>query len=69
MIIFGKRNKDKNLKRGKKPDIITRGTRPVFGVELKDAVQNDLSFDGVPIPAVVRYSIDYVVEKGFMYLN
>lgn len=68
MSIFGKRNKDKkdiklNNKKSSSNNVV-KSDRQVFGVELKEAVQNDLSFDGIPIPAVVRYSIDYVVAKG-----
>uniref|UniRef100_A0A914V1B3 Rho-GAP domain-containing protein n=2 Tax=Plectus sambesii TaxID=2011161 RepID=A0A914V1B3_9BILA len=39
-------------------------TRPVFGVPLADAVSNNRSHDGVPLPAVIRQCLDFVTEHG-----
>ena len=37
---------------------------PVFGVPLTEAVTNNRSHDGIPLPVVFRLCIDYVIAHG-----
>jgi len=71
-MLFGKKNKEKKLsKQGSRSDSLDRnqgtqgsGSRPVLGVKLGLAVKNNRSYDGIPIPAVVRQCVDYVESEG-----
>ena len=38
--------------------------KPIFGVPLATAVERSKSHDGVPLPIVVRETIDYIEEFG-----
>lgn len=72
MMLFGKKNKEKKLsKQSSRSDSLDRnqgtqgvGSKPVLGVPLTLAVKNNRSYDGIPIPALVRQCIDYVELEG-----
>ena len=68
MNIFGRKHKKDgdssagggSSKSGSKSKATSRADCQVLTVPLKQAVRNSPSFDGIPIPAVVRECLDYV---------
>ena len=44
--------------------IFSGDVKPIFGVPLSAAVERSKCHDGVPLPIVVRETIDYIEEFG-----
>lgn len=42
---------------------LAREVKPIFGVELEDAVKQSKSLDGIELPLIIRECIDHV--EGF----
>uniref|UniRef100_A0A0N5CES3 Rho-GAP domain-containing protein n=1 Tax=Strongyloides papillosus TaxID=174720 RepID=A0A0N5CES3_STREA len=64
-MLFGKRNKEKDHKKGKKIlSYSTHRNKPVLGIPLREAVYSNKSHDGILVPVIVRLCIDYVNENG-----
>ena len=66
MNIFGRKGK-KDAAAAKAAAAVTKELCQVLGVPLKQAVRNNPSFDGVPVPAVVRECLDYVGLYGLRF--
>jgi hypothetical protein len=63
MNIFSKRNK----KTTTKANISKSNGIQVFNVSLIQAVKNNPSFDGIPLPALVRECLDYIMFYGILF--
>jgi hypothetical protein len=68
MHLFGRRNKEKRESKKQTKDSSSTNEnvqlRHVLGVSLANAIQNSRSFDGQPIPALIRICLDYVALHG-----
>jgi RalA-binding protein 1 len=74
MNIFGRKSKkdggaspaSRSSKSSTNSSSKNREQRQVLGVPLKQALKNSPSFDGVPVPALVRECLDYVSLYGLL---